>query len=116
MNSQPALVCGYHDDQTENYRRCVLRLQSKIADLLQPSQIDAGITLIISILNISCARCRALLLPVNTRTNITVANDDVVCPLDGVLFHLIERRGRIITTIMRIVVVIFAMAVAGNQL
>ena len=90
--------------------------KSKIADLLQPSQIDAGITLIISILNISCARCRALLLPVNTRTNITVANDDVVCPLDGVLFHLIERRGRIITTIMRIVVVIFAMAVAGNQL
>src|SRR5699024_11058468 len=90
--------------------------KGKIADLLQPGQIDAGITLIISILNITCTRRRSLFLPVDTRTNTTVTNDDIVCPLDGVLLHLIERRRRIITTIMGIVVVIFAMAIAGNEL
>ncbi|CSH32358.1 Uncharacterised protein [Shigella sonnei] len=84
--------------------------------MLQPGQIDAGITLIISILNITCTRRRSLFLPVDTRTNTTVTNDDIVCPLDGVLLHLIERRRRIITTIMGIVVVIFAMAIAGNEL
>ena len=90
--------------------RCTF--EGEITQLLQSHQIETGITLVVTIRNIPGTWLRSLLLPVDACAYITVAKHHTVGPLNIILLHVIQRGRGVIATIIRIIVVVFAMAKA----
>ena len=70
--------------------------QGEVTKLLQPGQVDAGVTQVVAVGHVVCTRLGALLLPVNARANVPMANINGVEPLDVVLFDFIQRGCRIV--------------------
>ncbi|SAJ08410.1 Uncharacterised protein [Enterobacter cloacae] len=92
------------------------RLQSEIAKLLQPGQVDAGVTQVIGVGDVVGTRLGALFLPVNARADIAMPHVNRVGPLNIVLFDFIQGSRGVIASKVRIVIVVFAVTVAGEQL
>jgi hypothetical protein len=86
-----------------------------IAKLLLTGQIQAGV-ITLGIRYGRIRRGQPLLLPVDAGAHRTVANNNVIAPLQVTLSHPIERRTIIVTAIYAAVVVVFDLLIAGNQL
>ena len=90
--------------------------KGKVAQLLQPGQIEPRITLIVTVRNIPGAWRCGLFLPVDACAYVTVPQHHTVGPLNIILLHIIQCGRGVIAAIIRIIVVVFAMAIARNQL
>lgn len=91
-------------------------LKCYIAKLLLRSGVNAGIAQFSAMGDIRCARLGSLFLPVYAAADGALPNLEGIAPLQVILLTIIQCGRRTITASTWIIVVIFAAAVAGNQL
>ncbi|MNE06468.1 hypothetical protein D3C76_805120 [compost metagenome] len=92
------------------------RFKRDAIKLLHRGEEHASVALFKAIFQASRPRFGFLFLPVQTCTDIAVANGEGIHPLRGVLFHIIHAGGCRIAPFARIVVQIFAATITRHQL